>query len=566
MPTTKKPKQLEVRLDDLTTSPLNPRKTFPEDSLRDLADSIASKGLLQPLVVRPIRLINGREMAGGYEVVCGERRFRASLNAGVEKIPVIVRYDLDDDGDALEAMILENNQREDVQPLEEAEAFAALANRGRSVAEIATKLGRSESYVRGRLQLCQLHPDARTVLERGYLPLGGALVLASLREETQAEVIQKLADESDWPSDLDFSCLGQFQYPMIATRRDVLSVIRAHKRGLALAPWDLDDAELVPDAGACSRCPSRTGAQADLFGDGDDDCLDATCWRAKGAALAQRRAAAGETVITGEEATKLLGYGGGLAWGSGKVNLAAPFPDHPDDDRGFRGLTWRDVLTEAGALDEVERAVVAGPEGELLEVADETAAWAAAETVAPRAAAAFGPGPKGRTSRSSSGEADTWKERERQRAAKGKLQREERRRCTEALVAAIESESGPPPCAVAELLVGITVRTVGQTVLDEVCKRRGLKADSMERANALLAALEDLDEESEVWALLVELLIGQEMQVNTWSDADPLKDGEMSALLHHYAVDVAKHRREAKAATKPKRKPKTKRASAQEGA
>ncbi len=129
---TKKPKHVEVRLDDLTTSPLNPRKTFSEDSLRDLADSIASKGLLQPLVVRPIRLINGREMAGGYEVVCGERRFRASLNAGVEKIPVIVRYDLDDDGDALEAMILENNQREDVQPLEEAEAFAALANRGRS--------------------------------------------------------------------------------------------------------------------------------------------------------------------------------------------------------------------------------------------------------------------------------------------------------------------------------------------------------------------------------------------------------------------------------------------------
>lgn len=309
MPTTKKPKHVEVRLDDLTTSPLNPRKTFSEDSLRDLADSIASKGLLQPLVVRPIRLINGREMAGGYEVVCGERRFRASLNAGVEKIPVIVRYDLDDDGDALEAMILENNQREDVQPLEEAEAFAALANRGRSVAEIATKLGRSESYVRGRLQLCQLHPDARTVLERGYLPLGGALVLASLREETQAEVIQKLAEESDWPPlpDFDLSRLDPYQHPMVATRRDVIGVIRSSKRSLPRAPWDLDDAELVPDAGACSRCPSRTGAQADLFGDGDDDCLDASCWRAKGAALAQQRADAGETVITDREGRPLRG-------------------------------------------------------------------------------------------------------------------------------------------------------------------------------------------------------------------------------------------------------------------
>jgi len=565
MPRKKKPEWIEVKLDDLTSSPLNPRKTFSEASLRELGEALTSEvGQLQPCVVRPMRLEGGRVLAGGYEVICGERRLRAAALVGKESLWCHVRHDLDDDDDALDAMLAENNQREDVAPLEEAEAFQALLDRGRTPAQIAAKLGRSETYVRQRLRLTTLGPEARQLLAHDLLQIGAALALAACGADTQRETIGLLGEELNWPEDLDRLGEKRDQWtpaPAVAKVEHVREALGATKRQLAVAPWSLDDAELVPSAGPCAKCPKRSGDQRELFEDVVEDlCLDARCWRAKGEALARRMAADGVAVVTGPEADKLLQWGR-LGAGAGLIDL--------DEDFGFyyeaapEGLrTWRDVLTAAGAIEDLEVTVVAGDT--LHRAVDETAAWEAAARVAPQDAAARAPAGVRKKVQAETGASpprDPWKEQERKRQEKAKLQRDERRRCTQALVAAIEGESGPPTGDVAELLVGITLRTVGQLVLDDVCKRRGLKAESHEREEALRRLLEEMDEESEVWALLVELLIGQEMQASAWSDRDPLKAGEqVRALLDHYVVDVAKHRREAKAAAKPKkRKPKTKR-------
>ena len=306
----KKPKTLDVPIGQLTESELNPRRTFDEDALKDLADSIAADGILQTLLVRPLRLVNGRELPGGYEVICGARRLRAATIAGAKTVPVRVRYDLDDVA-ALEAMVAENSQRADVAPLEESDAYEALLERGRDVAAIAAKLGRSESYVRARLRLQRLGPEGRMLLEHGLLTLTGALALAQLDAAPQRQAVEHMGPAlrwprvENWPDGFEGDEYGHWM-PGVASGQHVRAAIKRACRVLAEAPWDLADAQLVPNAGACASCPRRTAAQAELFGDadGEDLCLDGACWEAKvdGWWTARRAEleAAGATVLEGD--------------------------------------------------------------------------------------------------------------------------------------------------------------------------------------------------------------------------------------------------------------------------
>lgn len=129
-------------------NPEQPRRYFAEDKLAELAASITERGLLQPVVVR--------RSAGGYQLLAGERRFRAAQLAGLDRLPAVVR----DDGDPLEIALIENLQREDLRPLEEAEGLAALIQRhGYSHREVADLLGKSRPYVSNTLALTRL-PEA----------------------------------------------------------------------------------------------------------------------------------------------------------------------------------------------------------------------------------------------------------------------------------------------------------------------------------------------------------------------------------------------------------------------
>jgi ParB family chromosome partitioning protein len=169
-----------VPLAQLREHPLNPRKRFDEVQLAELARSIKEKGILNPLLVRP--RANGG--TASYEILAGARRFRASKIAGVPDAPVIVREM--DDVAALELLVIDNDQREDVHPLEEAEGYRQLMARGKyDVARIAARIGRSVKYVYDRVKLLSLTKDAQKAFLEGKMTAGHAILLARLQPKDQ---------------------------------------------------------------------------------------------------------------------------------------------------------------------------------------------------------------------------------------------------------------------------------------------------------------------------------------------------------------------------------------------
>lgn len=152
-------------------SPNNPRKIFGEEELADLARSLREKGLLQPLVVRPIA-------ADQYELVAGERRWRAAQRAGLHEVPVLVR-DLSD-GEALEIALIENIQRADLNPLEEARAYGQLMDQfSYTQQQLADSLGKSRSHIANTLRLLNLPEEVRRQIEEGKLTAGHARTLVA---------------------------------------------------------------------------------------------------------------------------------------------------------------------------------------------------------------------------------------------------------------------------------------------------------------------------------------------------------------------------------------------------
>ncbi len=170
-----------VPMDLLHSSPNNPRKHFPEAELEELSRSITEKGLLQPMVVRS-------RMAGGYEIVAGERRWRAAQKAGLHDIPVLIR-ELDD-GEALEIALIENVQRSDLNPLEEARAYSLLVDQYKyTQQQLAESIGKSRSHVSNTMRLLNLPESVRQKIESGLLTAGHARTLVA------TDAPEKLADE-----------------------------------------------------------------------------------------------------------------------------------------------------------------------------------------------------------------------------------------------------------------------------------------------------------------------------------------------------------------------------------
>ena len=158
-------------IDLLKASPNNPRKHFAESDLEDLARSIRDKGLLQPIVVRPL--------AGGeYEIVAGERRWRAAQRAGIHDVPVLIR-ELSD-GEALEIALIENIQRSDLNPLEEARAYGLLMEQfSYTQQQLADSIGKSRSHIANTLRLLNLPDSVRNEIETGNLTAGHARALVA---------------------------------------------------------------------------------------------------------------------------------------------------------------------------------------------------------------------------------------------------------------------------------------------------------------------------------------------------------------------------------------------------
>ncbi|WP_374333138.1 ParB/RepB/Spo0J family partition protein [Aestuariivirga sp.] len=171
-----------ISIDLLKASPNNPRKTFAEADLDDLAKSIRDKGLLQPILVRPVA-------NGEYEIVAGERRWRAAQRAGIHDVPVVVR-DLTD-GEALEMALIENVQRADLNPLEEARAYGQLIEQfSYTQQQLADSIGKSRSHIANTLRLMNLPEAVRAEIEQGRLTAGHARALVAT--DSPAELAAKI--------------------------------------------------------------------------------------------------------------------------------------------------------------------------------------------------------------------------------------------------------------------------------------------------------------------------------------------------------------------------------------
>jgi ParB family chromosome partitioning protein len=179
--------QRMVSIAEVKSSPLNPRKDFRDDELAELAESIRTKGLVQPIVVRPDGL------SGGYEIVAGERRWRAAQKAGIHTIPVIIR-ELDD-RELLELAIIENVQRQDLNAIEEATGYRELVERfNYSQEQLSEIIGKSRSHVANTLRLLKLPSEVQTLVQNGQISAGHARAL--IGRDDAGSIAKKIIDES----------------------------------------------------------------------------------------------------------------------------------------------------------------------------------------------------------------------------------------------------------------------------------------------------------------------------------------------------------------------------------
>jgi ParB/RepB/Spo0J family partition protein len=295
-------KFLVIPIDDIESSPTNPRKAFDQAELQELAESIKANGVLQNVIVRP--------MAGAttppqmrYELVAGERRWRAAQLAGLDTIPATVR-DLTD-AQVLEIQVIENEQRSDLSPLEKARGYQRLLGmpefKEEGVKLLAQKVGKSAATIYGLIKLLELPEKAQKSVESGELPMSTAQLIARVPDQKARAQLANDAVHKD--------PFGQTpSYRGIKQRIQNTLMIE-----LKQAPFSQSDETLSPAAGTCDACPKRTGNNRTDYPEGRADvCTDPSCYRGKLEVHRKRTLEAarddGLKVLTGKEAEKALGY------------------------------------------------------------------------------------------------------------------------------------------------------------------------------------------------------------------------------------------------------------------
>ncbi len=240
-----------LELSKIVTSDFNPRRNADTNELKELADSIAQVGILQPILVRP----KGKK----FEVVCGERRYRASVMADTKTIPAIVRPLSDDE--ALEIAITENLQRKDVSPVEEAIAYKRLADTGRyDVAGLAVRFGKSEGYIRGRMRLNDLTDELANLLGEDVITLSVALEFCKYDTQTQQTIFENHFHNPNYYNN-DWRNL---------TAREIVKRIE-QQYSTDLSRYSFNKAE-------CAGCAFNTNCYNLFPGEGDEGkCLNRVC-------------------------------------------------------------------------------------------------------------------------------------------------------------------------------------------------------------------------------------------------------------------------------------------------
>jgi len=256
-----------VKLSDINASETNhlqrEKWELEEGALKELAESISQKGVIQPIMLRP----NGK--AGKYFLVCGERRYQASLLANQTEIPAFIKTMTEDE--AFELQITENLQRKDVHQIKEAQAYKALIDSNpdkNTVKELSLRFGKSEAYITQRLAFNNLIPEMKKEFAEGKMLIGHAQLFCRLQP-----VDQKVAFEEC----KNYHTKG---YQSIDEVEEWIDDEIMHV--LSEAPFDKKDPLLVPKAGPCTICPKQSGGNL-LFTDikEKDRCFDGNCYATK---------------------------------------------------------------------------------------------------------------------------------------------------------------------------------------------------------------------------------------------------------------------------------------------
>ncbi len=268
-----------IAIDTIHESATNPRRTFDECKLGELAESIRTNGLIQPITVRP--------NSEGFEIVAGARRFRAAQLAEMFSLPA--RIVTINDAQALEWQLVENSQRVDVHPYEEAQGFQRLLDMpGYDVAALVEKSGKSAAHVYARLSLLQLIPTIAEAFSRELITASHANLLARLPQDAQANAYEQCW-RKDWAD----------KEPHLLPAKHLSAWIQTNLfLSLADAPFSKEDSTLNPPAGSCVTCPRRSGFNTTLFADVQgDQCLDAPCFHTKVNAHIDREIAADPELV-----------------------------------------------------------------------------------------------------------------------------------------------------------------------------------------------------------------------------------------------------------------------------
>lgn len=176
-----------IQIKDIQKNPYQPRKEFLEEKIQELAQSIKENGLIQPIIVRKSPVL-------GYEILAGERRYRASIAAGLSEVSVIVKQLSDQD--MMLHSIIENLQRENLNPIEEAKAYQSLIDKGFTHTEIAEKMGKSRPYITNLVRLLGLPKHILTEVESGKLSQAHARLLIQLSSDKQDKLLNRIQTEN----------------------------------------------------------------------------------------------------------------------------------------------------------------------------------------------------------------------------------------------------------------------------------------------------------------------------------------------------------------------------------
>lgn len=204
---------IEIKLTEIKVNPNQPRKSFSKETISELAETIKLHGIIQPIVVKKID--------DGYELVSGERRFRASKEAGFHKIPAIIKnYS---DKESLEIAIIENIQRENLNPIEEAEAYQVLIEKnGLKITELALRVGKNRSTISNMIRILQLPDSVKDLIKQGKISEGHARPLLSIGDKKKLEAYaQQIAEKGTTVREVEEYVSGLWETKTdLKTKRD----------------------------------------------------------------------------------------------------------------------------------------------------------------------------------------------------------------------------------------------------------------------------------------------------------------------------------------------------------